>query len=50
MKWQIKEADFETFKFDSWQIYCESVNGDKLFTALLDKNSTEYLFTNLGKF
>ncbi|XP_057326352.1 protogenin-like isoform X2 [Microplitis mediator] len=47
MKWQIKEADFETFKFDSWQIYCESVNGDKLFTALLDKNSTEYLFTNL---
>ncbi|CAD6214578.1 GSCOCG00004124001-RA-CDS [Cotesia congregata] len=47
MKWQVKEATFDTFKFDSWQIYCESVNGDKLFTALLDKNSTEYMFTNL---
>ncbi|XP_034940784.1 protogenin-like [Chelonus insularis] len=48
IKWKIKENEnHEIFKFDSWQIYCENLNGNKLFTVLLDKNSTEYLFSNL---
>ncbi|KAK0174616.1 hypothetical protein PV327_010374 [Microctonus hyperodae] len=37
----------EALKFDSWQIYCENVNGDKLFNVTLSKESTEYIFDNL---
>lgn len=48
MTWNIKEnSNNDQLKFDSWQIYCENLNGDKLFSATLEKNSTEYLFTNL---
>lgn len=51
MKWKInfKQND-EQLKFDSWQIYCENQDGEKLTSIFLPQNITEYLFTNLGKY
>ncbi|EFN87203.1 Protogenin [Harpegnathos saltator] len=46
MKWKINFKQNES-DFDSWQIYCENQNGEKLKTILLPQNITEYLFTNL---
>lgn len=52
MKWKInfKQNDQIQSKFDSWQIYCENQDGQKLVTILLPQNVTEYLFTNLGRY
>lgn len=52
MKWKInfKQNDQIESKFDSWQIYCENQDGEKLTTILLPQNITEYLFTDLGKY
>ncbi|XP_012233250.2 protogenin-like [Linepithema humile] len=49
MKWKInfKQNDQIESKFDSWQIYCENQDGEKLKSILLPQNITEYLFTNL---
>lgn len=52
MKWKInfKQDDQIESKFDSWQIYCENQDGEKLASILLPQNITEYLFTDLGKY
>lgn len=52
MKWKInfKQSDQIESKFDSWQIYCENQNGEKLKNIHLPQNITEYLFTDLGKY
>jgi len=52
MKWKInfEQNDQIESRFDSWQIYCENQDGEKLATILLPQNITEYLFTNLGKY
>lgn len=52
MKWKInfKQNDQIESNFDSWQIYCENQDGEKLKSILLPQNITEYLFTNLGKY
>ncbi|CAL1676693.1 unnamed protein product [Lasius platythorax] len=49
MKWKInfKQNDQIESKFDSWQIYCENQDGEKLASILLPQNITEYLFTDL---
>ncbi|XP_025993555.2 protogenin isoform X2 [Solenopsis invicta] len=49
MKWKInfKQSDQIESKFDSWQIYCENQNGEKLKNIHLPQNITEYLFTDL---
>lgn len=52
MTWNWKRSSEEYLprqNFDSWQLYCERRNGDKIVTASLPVNSTEYLFTNLGE-
>ncbi|XP_032682628.1 protogenin-like isoform X1 [Odontomachus brunneus] len=46
MKWKINFKQNES-DFDSWQIYCENQDGEKLKTIFLPQNMTEYLFTNL---
>jgi len=51
MKWKIsKQSDQIESKFDSWQIYCENQNGEKLKNIHLPQNITEYLFTDLGRY
>ncbi|XP_036143193.1 protogenin isoform X2 [Monomorium pharaonis] len=49
MKWKInfKHSDQIESKFDSWQIYCENQNGERLKNIHLPQNITEYLFTDL---
>ncbi|XP_071629557.1 protogenin [Temnothorax longispinosus] len=49
MKWKInfKQSDQIESMFDSWQIYCENQNGEKLKNIHLPQNITEYLFTDL---
>ncbi|XP_011633791.1 protogenin-like [Pogonomyrmex barbatus] len=49
MKWKIdfKQSDEIESKFDSWKIYCENQNGEKLKNINLPQNITEYLFTDL---
>jgi len=51
MKWKVsKQSDQIESKFDSWQIYCENQNGEKLKNIHLPQNITEYLFTDLGRY
>ncbi|XP_024942051.1 protogenin isoform X2 [Cephus cinctus] len=49
VKWEMKEETHQKnkFKFDSWRIYCENVDGKKLATVLLPINATEYTINNL---
>lgn len=49
MKWYINLKGNIKPEFDSWQVYCEDQNGQKLATILLPQNVTEYTFTDLSK-
>lgn len=50
MKWSINEKLNRNhgLELKLWKIYVENENGEKVETRLLPKNTTEYLFTNLG--
>ncbi|XP_066594612.1 protogenin-like isoform X2 [Prorops nasuta] len=48
MKWKTNfKEPIPEVQYDSWQIYCENRDGQKLKTIVLPKNITEYSFSNL---
>lgn len=51
MKWRVNFNDNNRGQpiFDSWQIYCENEKGYKFDNITLTRNTTEYLFSNVGE-